>query len=125
MPVLDELTEEPDNHFTEYDVECALSAYGDEELIKWKPETISRKTKIPIPKNKRNGRKQVDHLKLARFARDLNYSDQNGWQNKNGAPTKRDEILAYAAEHPEASHSEIARALDVSRPTVIKWLKSD
>ena len=29
------------------------------------------------------------------------------------------------AEHPEANHSEIARALGVSRPTVIKWLKDD
>ena len=78
-----------------------------------------------IPPNKRNGRKQTDHLKLARFARDLNYSDQNGWQNKNGAPTKRDLIRAYAREHPDANHSDIAKALDVSRPTVIKWLKSD
>ena len=33
-------------------------------------------------------------------------------------------IRAYAREHPEANHSDIAKALDVSRPTVIKWLKS-
>ena len=42
-----------------------------------------------------------------------------------GAPTKKDLIKSYAAEHPEANHSEIARALGVSRPTVIKWLKDD
>ena len=42
-----------------------------------------------------------------------------------GAPTKRDEIRAYAAEHPDASHAAIAKALGVSRTTVIKWLKPD
>lgn len=36
---------------------------------------------------------------------------------------KSERIRAYAVEHPEATHSEIARALGVSRPTVIKWLK--
>ena len=39
-----------------------------------------------------------------------------------GAPTKKQLILDYAFEHPEANHSEIARALGVSRPTVVKWL---
>ena len=38
---------------------------------------------------------------------------------------KRDLIRAYAHEHLDANHSDIARALGVSRPTVIKWLKSD
>ena len=42
----------------------------------------------------------------------------------NKAHPKRDAILAYAEEHPEANHSQIARALGVSRPTVIKWLRS-
>lgn len=32
-------------------------------------------------------------------------------------------VREYAAEHPDANHSEIARALGISRPTVIKWLK--
>lgn len=37
--------------------------------------------------------------------------------------TKADLVREYAAEHPDANHSEIARALGISRPTVIKWLK--
>lgn len=40
-----------------------------------------------------------------------------------GSGTKKDAILVYAAEHPDANHSEIARALGMSRTTVIKWLK--
>ena len=53
-------------------------------------------------------------------------TDPDGnWRNRDGAPTKRDGILAYAAAHPGASHSAIAKALGVSRKTVIKWLKGD
>ena len=47
------------------------------------------------------------------------------WRNKDGAPTKCDEIRAYAAEHPEASQRAIAKALGVSPTTVNKWLKPD
>ena len=47
------------------------------------------------------------------------------WRNKDGAPTKADLVRDYALAHPDANHSEIARALGISRPTVIKWLKSD
>ena len=64
-------------------------------------------------------------MKIARFARDLNYGEPGGWGNKNGAPTKRDEIRAYAAEYPEASQRAIAKALGVSPTTVNKWLKPD
>jgi transposase-like protein len=41
-----------------------------------------------------------------------------------GAPTKEEKIKAFAAANPGLNHSQIARALGVSRPTVIKWLKS-
>lgn len=114
----------PDAPFTEADIDSALECL-DLRYVKFPRKDIEKITAVMIPPNKRNGRKQVDHLKLARFARDLNYSDQNGWQNKNGAPTKRDLIRAYAREHPDANHSDIAKALDVSRTTVVKWLKSD
>lgn len=125
VPFLESLTVREDNHFTAAEALAAIGEYGNGVTHKLSIDRIVRRTAIPIQKNKRNGRKQEDHLKLARFARDLNYSDQNGWGNKNGAPTKRGEILAYAAEHPEASHSEIARVLGTSRTTVVKWLKED
>ena len=74
---------------------------------------------------KRRGRSQKEHLqKLASVVRDLEYPNGT-WRNTNGRPTKEEEIKAYAAEHPEANHSQIAKALGVSRPTVIKWLKDN
>lgn len=120
VPYLDSLN--PDCPFTEEDVHSALECL-DARYVTFPRHDIAKLTDIDIPANKRNGRKQEQHLKLARFARDLNYEDDGGWRNKKGAPKKRDLIRGYAAEHPEASHSEIARALGVSRPTVIKWLK--
>lgn len=125
VPKLDGLSDEPGNRFTNYDVSCALAAYGSNELRFWKNEYMCRRAKIAPHENKHNGRPQGEHLKIARFARDLNYDEPGGWINKNGAPTKRDEIRAYAAEHPDASHAAIAKVLGVSRTTVIKWLKPD
>lgn len=123
VPKLDGLSDEPGNRFTDYDVSCALAAYGSNELRFWKNEYMCRRAKIAPHANKHNGRSQGEHLKIARFARDLNYDEPGGWGNKNGAPTKCDEIRAYAAEYPDASHAAIAKALGVSRTTVIKWLK--
>ncbi|WP_165254011.1 hypothetical protein [Adlercreutzia sp. ZJ304] len=73
---------------------------------------------------KRNGKSQRDHLENRAWVfRDLDYPD-GSWRYRGGAPTKKVLIKEYAASHPEANHSEIARALGVSRPTVIKWLKN-
>lgn len=42
---------------------------------------------------------------------------------QRGSGEKCELIRSYAREHPDANHSEIAKALGVSRPTVIKWLR--
>ena len=125
VPTLDKLSDEPGNRFTDYDVACALASYGSNDLRFWKNEYMCRRSKIVAHENKHNGRTRSEHLKIARFARDLNYNEPNGWANKEGAPTKCDEIRAYAAAHPDASHSAIAKALGISRTTVIKWLKEE
>ena len=124
VPVLDKLSDEPGNRFTDYDVACALSAYGSNDLRFWKNEYMCRRAKIAPHVNKHNGRPQALHLEGARAIQEIN-DKANGtcWRDGNGRKPKRDEIRAYAAEHPDASHSAIAKALGVSRTTVIKWLK--
>lgn len=97
----------------------ALECYN-ECYVTFPRETIERLTGISMPANKRNGRTQKDHLRRARAVQDIDYPNGE-WR---GRPTKSLEIRAYAKAHPEANHSEIARALGVSRPTVIKWLKT-
>lgn len=123
VDIFDRLTDSPDNHFTEADVLAALDSYGDGRSHRYSIDGISRRTAIDIEKNKRNGRSQEQHLKIARFARDLNYGDGKRWDDGNGRKPKADMVRSYAADHPDKNHSEIARELGVSRPTVIKWLK--
>lgn len=126
VPKLDRLSDEPGNRFTNYDVACALAAYGSNELRFWKNEYMCRRAKIAPHENKHNGRPQALHLEGARAIQEIN-DKANGtcWRDGNGRKPKRDEIRAYAAEHPEASQRAIAKALGVSPTTVNKWLKPD
>ncbi len=126
VPVLDKLSDEPGNRFTDYDVACALSAYGSNDLRFWKNEYMCRRAKIAPHADKHNGRPQALHLEGARAIQEIN-DKANGtcWREGNGRKPKRDEIRAYAAEHPEASQRAIAKALGVSPTTVNKWLKPD
>lgn len=120
VPTLEDLTEREDNHFTEDHALAAIEAYYDPIIHKLTRERIERRTAIELPKNKRNGRSQAKHLEGARAIRDIN---NDNWREGNGRKPKADLVRKYAAEHPDANHSEIARALGISRPTVIKWLK--
>lgn len=125
VPFLDGL--KPEEPFTEADVDSALECL-DSRYVKFPRDDCSRLSGIEIRANKRNGQKQSDHLEEARAIRDIRQRRKGGnWWDGGGRPkgsgTKRDMIRAYALDHPEANHSEIARALGVSRPTVIKWLK--
>lgn len=128
VELYDTLTEDPDNHFTADDVAAALEGYGDGSIHRHSTEGIRRRTKIQFSDNKRNGRPQDVHLARARLLQQFDDPDGN-WRNKNGRPvgsgTKRDLVRKFASEHPDMSHSQMAKELGISRPTVIKWLKDD
>lgn len=129
VPALDKMSDDPGNRFTDYDVACALSAYGSNDLRFWKNEYMCRRAKIAPHANKHNGLKRKPHLYLARQKKKEMKAIGIPMRNPEGRPvdsgTKRDEIRAYAAEHPEASQRAIAKALGVSPTTVNKWLKPD
>lgn len=124
VPKLEELTTSDDNHFTEDDALAAIEAYHDPIIHKLTVERIERRTAISLPHNKRNGRSREQHIKVMDAVREIDYPN-GSWRNKNGAPTKAELVRNYALAHPDANHSEIARALGVSRSTVIKWLKTE
>lgn len=104
------------------DVKAAMRGWNKLGALRPRDQLESRLQWKYGPSAKRNGRKQAEHLKRAREIQAIDYPNGE-WRRT--PPTKRDEIKAYAAAHPDANHSEIARALGVSRPTVIKWLKTD
>lgn len=124
VPFLNALDKTGSQPFAAEDVVKALEAY-DASYLTFPRHTIEELTGVEIPPNKRNGLKQSQHLYLARRRKEDMKAVGVPMKGKEGRPKKRDLIRAYAHEHPEANHSEIARALGVSRPTVIKWLKDD
>lgn len=117
----------PEKPFTEADIDSALDCL-DSRYTRFPRSEVEKLTQIPVPPNKRNGRKLNQHIAMVNATRKMRRDvfGEDEYRNSGrpkGSGTKADEIRCYAAEHPEANHSEIARALGVSRPTVIKWLK--
>lgn len=123
-PVLDRLTKRAGNEFTDEDVEAAIAVYGNPISVKLRRDKVREKTQLPMPVNKRNGRKQALHLRMARSNLEILSEDAgHALQGRpKGSGTKASLVRDYARAHPGESHSAIARALGVSRPTVIKWL---
>lgn len=108
-----------ENKLTEGDVRAALEMY-DKTYYLYTLDDISKLSAIQIQRNKRNYRKQRDHLLRARTVQELDYPE-GSWRNTEGAPTKEQKVKDYIAKHPDANVSEIARALNVSRTTVYKY----
>lgn len=126
------LTVSEDNHFTEYDVLCALKTYhqAKEQAFRRKIEYISKKTGIELEPNKRNGQKQKYHLEEARAIRDIRMRRKGrDWREGNGRPigsknkvNKKAQLVAeWRAAHPDGRKIDCERELGISRPTVLKW----
>ena len=91
--------------FTEDDVLHALEAYTD-SYITYPIDTIVVRTGIPIEKNKRNGRKQADHVKLMNFIRDEINGNKN-WREGNGRPSKQDIVEEWQCQNQMALKSSV------------------
>lgn len=69
---------------------------------------------------RRNGRKRDVHLARARAVQLLDYP-AGEWRNKDGRPSKTNEVVEWKRAHPTGTKSECARALGISRKTVYRW----
>ncbi len=128
----DKMSDKDTNRFTKKDIVDALQCYQDRGLVTYPINSISKLSGIAIQKNKRNFRKQNIHLKRARAVQNIDYPDGE-WRNKDGRPkgsknkeNKKEQLIKkFLAEHEDENLSvtEIARQLNVSRPTVYKYMK--
>lgn len=84
-------------------------------------DDIKKLTLVPIEKNKRNYRKQSEHLKMARFVRDEINGRAETWRNKDGRPTKARIVEEWQKSHPGGRKVDCIRETGLSKPTVIKW----
>lgn len=124
----EKLTTDDENHFTEYDVLCALKTYHEakEQAYRRRIEFISKKTGIPLTPNKRNGRKQSLHLKLARANRDILQAESgvdNWYQNSphSGRKSKKNIVVEWRKAHPAGKKIDCYRDTGLSRVTIDKW----
>ena len=118
IPFLNSL--KADEPFTVDDVNSALECY-DPNYVTFPRDDISKLTAIPIQQNKRNGRRQAEHVKLMNFIRDeLN---QNKTWNKegNGRKPKQEVVQQWRFEHPDGKKADCIRDTKLSKPTVYKW----
>lgn len=121
QPMLNDIN--PAEPFTHADIKSALECY-DLKYITFPIRDIEKISSIKIARNKRNGRKQAIHLGRARAVQ--NFDDPEGnWRNKKGRPKnsgiKAKIIKTWKEQHPEGTKAECARALGISKPTVLKW----
>ena len=134
VPKMDSYTKTEDNHFTESDVYDAMLAY-DENYNKWPIKTIEDTTTIRIERNRRNGRKQDEHLMIARATRDI-VSKQRGkrsWRDGNGRPYAIPDnskecalVTSWRKENPDnMNKSQCAKEIGLDRKTVRKWWDPD
>lgn len=109
-----------ENPFTKEDVLAALEGY-DSAWFTYPVEKMAYRSDIPIEKNKRNGRKQKDHVKMMNLIRDE--INQNKTWNKigNGRKPKKDIVQKWRLEHPNGKKAECIRDTGLTKPTVYKW----
>ena len=122
IPFLDDMSTDENNRFTQKDVMAAMHLYQ-ESYVNFPRKEIERISGIQIPKNKRNGLKQKQHLYLARRRKEDMKAINIPMKAEEGRPSKQQQVQQYREEYPEASVSDIARALNMSRTTVFKWWK--
>lgn len=120
LQTFDDMSVEDINRFTKDDIVCALEMFN-EDYVTFPRDDIARISGLKMPVNKRNWRKQSDHIKLMNFVRD-EINGNRDWRNRDGRPSKREEVFEYMRNHPEVKKkTEIAKALQIDRGTVAKY----
>lgn len=115
-----------ENVLTEDDIRSALEAY-DKEYYNFTISDIEVLTNVRIDRNKRNGRKQELHLRLARANRDILCEERgkNNWREGNGRPkgsgTAEQAVREWQQQHPDGRKVDCIRETGLSKPTVYKW----
>ena len=110
------------DELNESDIESALEAY-DKGYYCWKLADVESTSGLRIERNKRNGRKQQDHVKLMNFVRDEINRNETWNKVGNGRKPSKDIVIQYRREHPDAKPKECIEQTGLSKNTVYKWWK--
>lgn len=126
--LVDDLTEinkkEP---FTRDDVTAALRGYN-QALKNYGRDKMALISAITMPANKRNYRKQEEHMRVMSAIRDVLYPN-GSWREGNGRPKgsankyypKAEIIKKWRMDHPTGKKIDCHRDTGITRPTIDKW----
>ena len=117
VPVLDEMTDNENNHFGVDDVQDALEAFQ-ERWITYPRAAIEYRTGIEIKENKRNGRKQDAHLQIARAMLDV-MGKQKG-AALQGRKSKQEAVVEWRRNNPGGTIKECIAETGIPQATVYR-----
>jgi hypothetical protein len=86
-------------------------------------DRISELSKIDIPPNKRNGRKQAVHLKIMRSNLAIMNEDKGeALQGRpKGSSEQKNVVEKWQESHPNGKKADCIRDTGLSKPTVYRW----
>ena len=121
----DKLTTTKDNKFTIADILSALEMYND-DYIRFPINSITRLTNIHIEKNKRNGRKQQEHIKymnmIRKFKIEMGETTLKGKAGrKAGSNTKENIVKEWQRENPKGTKYRCQKETGLDKKTIKKW----
>lgn len=114
----DELSINEFNRFTVKDIADALQAFDDKGLVTYPINSIVQRSGFDIPKNKRNGRKQQQHMEVMRAIQQVVNPD---WREGNGRKSKKEIVEWWQKRNPKGRKIDCIRETGLSKPTVYKW----
>ena len=117
----DDMSTEDMNRFTKDDVVCALEMFN-EDYVTFPRDDIAKISGLSMPVNKRNWRKQEQHLRLARgqlaILREMGEAKQG---RPVGSGTAQERVSGWRQQHPEGSKADCHRETGLDPKTVRKW----
>ena len=108
-----------DHPFTDDDVINALEAYND-AYITYPLHAIEARCNVQLPRNRRNGRKQDQHMAIMRAIQST-IDPVGNWRYRGGAPTKQAQVRAWRETNPCGRKIDCEKETGLSRHTVLKW----
>ena len=107
------------NRFTKDDVVCALEMFN-EDYVTFPRDDIAKVSGLSMPVNKRNWRKQKQHVAIMSAIRDIVHPDGE-WRNTDGRPTVEKKVFEWRQQHPDGCKADCHRDTGLDPKTIRKW----
>ena len=122
----DSISNSSDNPFKKSDVMSALQVYQDKDYKTFPIASIEKLSGLKINRNKRNGRKLLDHIKMVNGLRKFRKESLNEDEYRNngrpkGSGEKKDIVLEWRLNNTMGTKAQCIRDTKLDKKTVYKW----